>query len=1096
MLTIYRASAGSGKTYTLTRDYIGLLFKAGVGNAHRRILAVTFTNKATDEMKSRILQELNILATGKASGYREGLMKELSLKEEEVNQQAKAILISILHDYSAFNISTIDKFFQQVIRSFARELGVYGGYAVELDTEMILEQAVDNMFLSLGDEENKQLLQWLSTYSIEEIENAKTWNIRTKILSLGWEIFKEKYQQKSSEITNTLHDKEFLKKYRNELRQIIKTFTENTSRIARSALNIIERHGLALEDFSYGKNSSIKNLSKVINGDYALSDRFRKMADEVNACYSKTQNIDIIQNIESAYYGGLQDEMQELIGFIDEHFAQYNTALHINAQLNSLAILSDIDAQIRKLTADQNSMLISDTNIFLHQIIDQNDAPFIYEKTGMFLKHFMIDEFQDTSDLQWQNFFPLMQNSISESHENLVVGDVKQSIYRWRNSDWKLLDSGIQEDFPQEQWMLKNLDTNWRSDKNIVSFNNDFFTEAASMLQNILNEKIDSVILAMPELEYLKQKISNAYREEFTKQKTKANADEGYVKIHFIEKSDKGEDDIKWYDKSLNLLPGILETIQDKGFKPAQVTILVRTNNDAKKIVEKLLQHKVSAEAKAGYSYDIMGSEGIALQSAGSIKFLLATLKLLVNPEDTLQKMMMEFEYAKGKLRLCASEAIRKIIMDNASEQDGPETSEQISRILSTAENTALARYKHFSLFEMIEHMIVLFDLKTWNQDEVIFLQAFQDIVYKFSTSKSSDLNAFLQWWDKFGDKQSVITPENENAFRIMTIHKSKGLDFDIVVMPFCDWELDTKSENIQWVETDVEPFNQLPQIPVAYSSKLGQTVFAHSYYEEMMHAFMDNLNLAYVAFTRPKYGLIALTQWEANKNRMANIIQTVLNTDDNLKSYFNAETKTFEIGKLPIQEQHIQSTTADSPSNDYPISLISNRLKLKHKVGMFNREEIDITESPLDYGNLMHEIFYRMQSSAESELIVQEQIRDGRINEKEAKQIQADLNHFWQIPETNNWFKPGAKVLTETTILTPEGYQYRPDRIILEENTATIIDYKFGEKELPSHIKQVQNYSRLLREMGYQTQAYLCYVKLKKVQAVRTDENIGQSDF
>lgn len=1081
MLKVYRASAGSGKTFRLTRDYIGLLFDADKPNHHRRILAVTFTNKATEEMKSRILKELHLLATGQQSPYRADLMKKKNQSAEAINQRAGKILINILHDYAAFSISTIDRFFQQVIRAFARDIGVHGGYALELDTLQVLDQSVDNLFFDLSEKENKQLLEWLTSYAEERIENAENWNLRSSIMNLGIEIFKESFQHKAAETNEKLHDRKFLSEFRSKLHFIIDDFAANAKRIADEALQIIQNNDLQLEDFKGGSRTGMKYLEKVSRGVLELKDSFIKMAEEVESCYTQKTPQHIIQSINAAYQGGLQSKMQELIAHFDEHLPTRNSALIIRKHLNTLGILSDLAMQIKKLTTEQNIMLISDSNLLLNKIIDDSDAPFIYEKSGLLIDHFMIDEFQDTSVLQWKNFLPLIKNSLSSGNDNLVVGDVKQSIYRWRNSDWKLLDSQLYQDFSKGEIKDENLDTNWRSDKNIVGFNNTFFVQAAGRLQQKLDENIEKSDANQHQLEDLKGKISNAYQE--TVQQVPDKAGKGRVRFEFI---DDADDEASWREISLKKLPGILEDFQSRGYKPGDVAILVRTNSEEKQVIQTLLNYKTTPEAKPEFSYDIMGTEGLMVESSSTIKFLLGILRLLINPEDIVQKTIVNQEYAQGKLKLPINEALSISMSGNNPENI-------LSSLFSQEENEQLLQCKHLALFEMTEKIIALFDLPAWH-NEVVFLQAFQDIIYKFTTGKSSDLNSFLQWWEKFGHKQFIATPENELAFRIMTIHKSKGLDFKAVVIPFCDWELDSRMRNILWCETNVAPFNELPLMPVEYTSKLGDSIFAGQYFREMMHTYIDNLNIAYVAFTRAKHEMVGICplpketkSGEIKLNTLSALLFLSFNDtqDELLSNHFNAEEGLYELGKLllisPEDKQHTNETQKLS---DYPTCDVTGRLKLKHKISLFNREEIDITENPLDYGNLMHEIFCRINAPEDHTGIVAEFIREGRITGEEAVKIKSDIDDFWQMPEVKNWFREDVQVLNETTILTPEGHHYRPDRIVLEGQKAVVIDYKFGEHELPSYHKQVNNYTLLLNRMGYETSAWLCYVKLKKVVA------------
>jgi len=390
---LYKYSVDSGKTYRLTQDYIHLLFEPKKDRAHRRILAVTFTNKATDEMKSRILKELHALSQGEKSDYRQGLMDKFRMDEMAVNVRAKRILTSILHDYSSFSISTIDKFFQQVIRSFARDIGVHGGYNLELDSSSTLEQSVDNLFLDLSKVENKQLLQWLTQFAEERIEQSENWNMRANIMELGREVFKESYQHKAQDTNTKLHEKDFLSNYRKSLRQIKTDFEAKVKSTASEGIRIMARHGLTHEDFAY---KTTNTFEKIFNGKFEVSNRFIGFALDVSNCYTKTKPQDIKSAIETAYQNGLQKCFSDTVAMMQIDVITYNSAILVLKHINTLGILSDLAVQIKKLTDEQNTMLISDTNMLLNKIIDNSDAPFVYEKIGIQIDNFMIHYFQDT----------------------------------------------------------------------------------------------------------------------------------------------------------------------------------------------------------------------------------------------------------------------------------------------------------------------------------------------------------------------------------------------------------------------------------------------------------------------------------------------------------------------------------------------------------------------------------------------------------------------------------------------------------------------------------------------------------------------------
>jgi len=1086
MLNIYRASAGSGKTYRLTQDYIHLLFNPKREWAHRRILAVTFTNKATDEMKTRILKELHALSQGGKSDYREGLMAKFRMDEEAVNVRAKHILTSILHDYSSFSISTIDRFFQQVIRSFARDIGVHGGYNLELDNTATLEQSVDNLFLDLSKDENKQLLQWLTAYAEEKIEQSENWNMRSNIMELGKEIFKESYQHKAEDTNKKLHEREFLTNYRKSLREIKTSFEAKVKQTATEGLNVMARNGLTHEYFAYKTTGT---LEKILKGKLEVSSRFASFAEDVSNCYTKSKPQDVKSAIESAYQNGLQKCFQQIVELLSVDIVTYNSAVMVLKHINTLGILSDLAVQIKKLTDEQNTMLISDSNMLLNKIIDNSDTPFVYEKTGIQIDNFMIDEFQDTSTLQWKNFHPLMANSLSAGKFNLVVGDVKQSIYRWRNSDWKLLDEQILTDFRPEQIHEENLETNWRSDKNIIDFNNSFFRRAASLLQSKLNENLQAVLPVYPNLEALTHKIEHAYSN--IHQQTSHKAGTGRVQVSFIA-ADENEDG--WKAESLERLPAMLEELQSRGYRPTDICILVRKNDEEQQVIHKLLNYKTTLEAKSDVCYDIMGNEGLLIGAAASVRFVLGVLQLFVNPADSIQQTIVNYEYARGKQNKSENEALNACFSTNISNEN------IFSFLFTNEENKRLKQVQHSSLYDMVEQIISLFGIGSWH-NEAVFVQAFQDVVFRYTTGKTADLNSFLTWWKKNGGKQCISTPDNQSAMRIMTVHKSKGLDFRVVIMPFCEWDLDSRMRNILWCEPTVAPFNELPLLPIEYSSKLGQSIFAENYFDEQMHLFIDSLNVAYVAFTRAKHELICIAPSAKKEvesldkiNSLSALLTACFSVETPgldaeiipLSKSFDDVSKVFSLGE-PITAVYKEAPSSGSNEkiNNYPSVSSADRLRIRHQSLDYLLENQQLTDSRLNYGLIMHDILRNITKKTDQPKAIRAMIREGRISEVEGRTVIDEMEKFWNLPETESWFSDDVRVLNETTILIPTGEQYRPDRVVILGNEATIVDYKFGDKESKTYLQQVKQYMTLIAGMGYQTSGFVCYVSLGKVEKV-----------
>jgi len=380
-------------------------------------------------------------------------------------------------------------------------------------------------------------------------------------------------------------------------------------------------------------------------------------------------------------------------------------------------------------------------------------------------------------------------------------------------------------------------------------------------------------------------------------------------------------------------------------------------------------------------------------------------------------------------------------------------------------------------------------EISNWHND-VIYIQAFQDLVFRFSTKKSSDLNSFLNWWKKAGYKECIATPENDQAFNIMTIHKSKGLDFPVVIIPFCNWDLDSNKRNIIWCETNIPPFGEIPLIPVEYSSVLAKSIFADQYYNELMHTYIDNLNLTYVAFTRPQHELILHCQLpkDTEDNKMSNIgeliFNAIVNNPNDFRQNFSKESNSIVAGKQKQVISAPKSKDNQTIVNNYPVTDIAGRLRVKHRYYHLTDDD-DKLSNPLDFGILMHEILCNIKTITDIRSYVREFISQGRINQEEGKYIINELETFLSQPEVIKWFRKGLKVRNEVTILVPGGHKYRPDRIVFDGKKVAVIDYKFGEQELVKHEKQIKTYAGLLQEMGYEPESWLYYVKLNKVKAV-----------
>lgn len=1065
MLTIYRASAGAGKTHRLTGEYLLLLFSQP--GAYRRILAVTFTNKATDEMKGRIVEELHRLASGEDSDYIALLSGHYSLTETEVRRQAKRILIAILHDYSAFNISTIDRFFQQTMRAFTREIGLQGGYGIEMDQDLVLSEAVDRLLGDLDKSGNKELLGWLLRFAEDKIEDGGEWNLRRDIKMLGKELFKESYKQFSDALSEDIADKKALENYKETLFGIIRTVEKEVKTFGEKANAIMKEYGLQPSDFIQGSRSPMFLFQRWATGEMKEpTATFRNLADNVEKWYTKKTDPALQAIIGTAYDNGLNDCIKGIIARFDDLTAYYS-AKEIVRYYYTLGILTDISREIAAYREEKNVMLIADTTELLHKVIAGSDAPFIYEKTGTQIDHFMIDEFQDTSAMQWSNFRPLIEESLAHNRQNLIVGDVKQSIYRFRNSDWKLLDEQVRQDFSADEVAEETLKDNWRSCRNIVEFNNALFTVAPCLLQELYNAALAESSLDEAERQLFASRIAAAYQQASQRVPKPFQDKAGHVRIEFIPQ----EEEPDWRTESLARLPGILQQLQRNGYALKDIAILVRTNSEGAAVARYLLYYK-EEHPDDGFGYDIISDEALYVNSSLAVRFMLTLMRHLKNPENKTAAQLALFAY--------------RILIGQWDAPDFTPEEQRELRYLAT-----------LPLYEMAEGLYRLFAAHISEKEEV-FVQAFLDMVLEFGQKESADLGNFLEWWDESGYRRTITTPDGQNAIRILTVHKSKGLGFRAVILPFADWEIDHKPMKpvILWCHPRQQPFDRLHLVPVRYGNALAKSIFAQDYFKEKLHAFIDNLNTLYVALTRSKEELIVLAprpkkvKEDGSIDKMAGIadllwcgVQQPLDRDADgraivpLAESFRLEDNRFEAGmywkpqrreSLPTEELRAKAFRSVSPDDRL-------HLRLRGKSFFFDNAQ-------RKYGRLMHEVLSGVRVPGDVPAAVGGYRAEGIIDQQEEQQLVEQIQTYLSNPAVQRWYDGKARILNEVDILFGKGYSKRPDRVMIYDDEVVILDYKFGEKERNSYHTQVRDYIRLIQQMGYpRVSGYLWYVSLGK---------------
>jgi len=990
---LYKASAGSGKTHQLTEEYLRLLGEDN--HAYRRILAVTFTNKATEEMKRRIVEVL--------------------FRRSKDDPRAGSILTNILHDYSQFNISTIDKFFQQALRAFAREIGKNSSYSVELDQDMILLQAIDQLILNLDKEENAPVLEWLLNLSYEKIEAGENWDVKSDVFSTAKQLFREAYKLAVKESGDSITDKKSITEYNQILKNILNVYEDSMRGFGRSAISLMKSHGLSPDDFSYGKASFASRFAKLAAGDCSLSnDRFITATNDTTKWFSKDtvkNNPALVAKAENAIDAGLLSLMSSVTELEEEKYTDFVTAQAIYPNLFTLGILSDIDNSIKEVSRENGIVLISETTELLNKIIDGSDTPFIYEKMGTRLDHFMLDEFQDTSVLQWENFRPLVMNSLASGYDNLIVGDVKQSIYRWRGSDWSLLNSNVYTDLGTDSISERELTENWRSAREIIDFNNDFFPYAA--------EQCDIVAAPSEEMEKNNFTVSKIYSGVEQHLPVEREAKQGYVEIRFFEE-EKGAEET-WKQKALSQVPQQIDSLIESGQSLKDIAILVRSNAEGAMVAEYLISK----------DYKVISEESLFLRSSESVSKIISTLRYYCKPGDSINNTIAEF----SDISLESKKQVARLPLYEMCEAIAGELGEEIRK------------------------------------GESVYILAFLDTVLEFVKNNRSDLSAFLEWWDEKGTGKSVPAPEGQDAVRVMTIHKSKGLGIGSVIIPFFTLDFSRADGGIMWCKPQIEPFNTLPLVPVVRRSFLTQTHFSSAWKEEYMRNIVDNINLAYVAFTRAIDNLIVFAPANksngVNNSRISNFLYSKYEGEMNEKMQviFGKMSR-----KFPTRDEHSSEINIPGFTTTDP----SERLKLSLRAGEFFSE----SQKARKRGVVIHSVLSRIYSHNDIALSVKESVSSGELLKEDEEGTVAMLSELVESVKFRGWFEGKSGVYNELEIIEPGGTISRPDRVIVSDKTS-VIDFKTGKQRSSSHSRQIARYMELMREMNFpEVKGYIWYLE------------------
>ncbi len=1074
-LQIYKASAGSGKTFTLAVEYISLL--AVDPTAYRNILAVTFTNKATAEMKQRILSTLYGMAQGlkSADDYMDAVLKNLKAYPEMnvslLRKRAKEALSNIIHDYSRFHIETIDSFFQSIVRELANELELSVKMKVELDESEVLGDAIDRIIENLKEDSND--LKTIIGFVEERVRENRSWQVEETVKDFGRNIFKENYLIHGEEVRKRITDRSAITDYRQLVDHYLEVQRYAVIQLGKELWEAYEKTGITEKD---GDKNIVKFLIKVRDdqikeatssqnrGTFSASiEEYTTRAEKWFKSTSKNKEA-LMPQVESV----LMPMLTELFKRHSTYVSHLHNVTAIRQHLYSLMLLNNISKTVKTLNEEGNRFLLSETANFLRNVINQQDIPFIYEKTGANIKHIMIDEFQDTSMLQWGNLKPLLLNSLAAEGSCLIVGDVKQSIYRFRNSDWQILN-GIEQDEELKNHIRKIPATyNYRSSRRVVTFNNELFKNAIE----ILKEDCPALSLAYGDLE----------------QKAKKDEDKGFVRIenidyHEIDKEQKQED---WaYEIAAQYDEATLQRIQlsvkdliDNGVNANDITILVRTNKEVPVICDYFHAHKDVVHVK------VVSDDAFRLDASPAIHIIICALRVLAE-ESPLH--LATLTHHAGAI---------------------PEAFDEQAR--------ADLRFKPIS--EQIEEIYQIFQLHQLpGQDAYLFF--FNDVVEQFCTEHLTDLATFLQTWDeKLCEK--TIPNGTSDGVRIMTMHKSKGLEFHSVIIPSCSWPIKPKDSEVIWCMPDTAPYNCMPLLPISVNKIKEDSIFAKDRKEEELRTLVDNINVLYVAFTRAKHNLIILTgnkigealeekaKIESAQSFLLRSVpprMTATDIEGIITRYEEGVIVPTQQEKHPKEEK--EKNVMECDYDPLPASFVSHpsiaEFQQSYESDLFITEESDNPQIQqrsqrirlISLGNLYHSIFQHIHTIEDVPHVIQMLESKGcfssLLDAEEAQKVVTKLIED-VANEHPEWFSKEWQALNERAILFLENQMLtskRPDRVVVKDNQAIIIDYKTaqgvvtpkadGTWVVPTeNKKQIENYMRLLEQIGYSDiKAYLWYI-------------------
>ena len=1071
MILINKASAGSGKTYTLVKEYLIMLLgkKTEGGNYildkhpndnHRYILAITFTNKATEEMKSRIVETLDVLASNPdESPYITDLTTMLGASKDDISKSAGIAERQMLEDYTNFNVCTIDTFFQKILRTFAYEVNLSSNYGVELNDEYVVELGVNNLKTRLHDEsgkKNKSLSHWLWMFVQDSIKNGSSWDVFYKpkskktvdnsLYNFAKVLTNEVVKKNSKQLFDFLADPKNIQAFNVALNSGISNLIPKVKECVDEIFKMLEGPGIK------ANNYFTKFLDALNNSDnpFLIKDLDKKVEKKIaDQSFVNKNSAKVNESAICLYLEQIRD--------YNTVYASYKKILDLTYQLG---LLGDINASMQDFTNENNTILLSGTNDIVKRIIDGCETPFIYERIGMYLHNFLLDEFQDTSRMQWENLLPLVRNGLANGHDSLIIGDVKQSIYRFRNSDPQLLHSQLKVDFSNDSIKYnEGRSINWRSARNIVHWNNAFFQFLSTAL-NMDEFYADVEQKVSPKNEKLPGHVVVARREIPDKKKDTDGSNDSKTESN----DNSNDNDSNFKEWAIEKMIVDLQSLLARGFKQKDIAVLSNTNREGQLAISRIMKWNIENPDK---QMKVVSEESLLVISSPAVRIVVNILKMLdrceAHNEDGREMPMVLRRFEANRSEgMDTSEAFEDAIV--SKDED---IADYIDRLYETSKSACLD--------SVVEQIIKSQLSKQMTEENTPYLLAFLDSVVDFMSRYGSNIHHFLKWWDKVGPGLSISSPDNIDAIRVITIHKSKGLQFPCVLIPMFDWNFDQSS--IEWIETagfkDKLPKGVAipPIVPVKRDNK--STLFDNEFNEIACSNIMDSLNKTYVACTRAQYELIIYT--ENNKElglQLSQFLETCRNDNNGI-----APTPTencdpdvvYELGK-PMLRSDIPALNSDD--NALPDNVESRIMPPYSVVSDVDRWKltspdiiIDVRGTTRWVGEMLHKVMERVRTPKNLKKAFGRALHRGMITEEEHDEYLALLSKRLADPRVADWFANDNHLMLERSVTIGGNGQKRPDRVVMKPNGEIIIvDYKFGDRSDDNDTKykrQVAGYKR-----------------------------------